>query len=205
MLTVLHGSVAGLLHVVQGPDHLAALAPLTLQSRRRGALAGFWWGVGHGLGVLVLGTIGFVLHATLDLHVVSVYAELFVGILLVAVGVMALLRVSRSSGSVSAVVAETGQPPRFRSGAFGFGVLHGAAGVGHLFGVLTPLALSPGESAVWLGLYLCSAVAAMTLFGLGMGHMAGRVESRTLRGLQWVTGTLAVVVGSAWIATALAP
>ena len=48
MLTVITGAlVSGLVHVLSGPDHLAAVAPLATASRERGWLAGWTWGIGH--------------------------------------------------------------------------------------------------------------------------------------------------------------
>jgi len=60
VLTVcLAGILAGLLHVFTGPDHLAALAPLSLQAKRRAWAVGFRWGLGHSSGVLVVAAIAF--------------------------------------------------------------------------------------------------------------------------------------------------
>ena len=46
MLTAVTGALAGLFHVLAGPDHLAAVGPLALDGRRRGWLAGWTWGSG---------------------------------------------------------------------------------------------------------------------------------------------------------------
>mgnify|MGYP003315356662 CR=1 FL=1 len=49
MLTILSGLVAGAAHVVTGPDHLAALAPIAVQEPARAAKLGFRWGLGLSL------------------------------------------------------------------------------------------------------------------------------------------------------------
>ena len=51
LLVVTTGLIAGALHVLAGPDHLAAIAPIAIKSRAKGASVGASWGWGHGLGV----------------------------------------------------------------------------------------------------------------------------------------------------------
>src|SRR6185369_5509306 len=46
MLTALSGVLAGVFHVLSGPDHLAAVAPLAASGRGRSMRAGWTWGVG---------------------------------------------------------------------------------------------------------------------------------------------------------------
>ena len=50
------GLAAGCLHTLSGPDHLAALTPLTVgRSHTAAAVLGGLWGFGHCVGQLVLG------------------------------------------------------------------------------------------------------------------------------------------------------
>lgn len=57
----LAGLAAGCLHTLAGPDHLAALAPLTVgRAPGASALCGALWGLGHSAGQLALG-LGMVL------------------------------------------------------------------------------------------------------------------------------------------------
>jgi hypothetical protein len=55
VIAVSAGLVAGFIHVLAGPDHLAAVAPLTFNNWRRALAIGFRWGIGHSSGVLFLG------------------------------------------------------------------------------------------------------------------------------------------------------
>ena len=57
MLTALTGALAGSFHVLAGPDHLAAVAPLALDRKSRGWMAGWTWGVGHATGVVVVAAL----------------------------------------------------------------------------------------------------------------------------------------------------
>ena len=49
----LAGLTAGLIHVLSGPDHLAAVAPLA-NDRSRAWRTGFLWGLGHSGGVFAV-------------------------------------------------------------------------------------------------------------------------------------------------------
>ena len=80
MLALGTGLIAGTLHVVSGPDHLAALAPIAVQDRARGIRVGAIWGLGHGLGVCALGGLGIAFRQVIDVSLMSQWSERFVGI-----------------------------------------------------------------------------------------------------------------------------
>jgi hypothetical protein len=44
------GVLMGVIHVLAGPDHLSALATLSVGSSWRAALLGVRWGIGHSTG-----------------------------------------------------------------------------------------------------------------------------------------------------------
>ena len=80
------GCLAGALHVVTGPDHLAAVAPLASQRRTGAWRAGLRWGFGHGAGVLVVGAAALVLRGVIDIEALSGWSERVVGVVLIALG-----------------------------------------------------------------------------------------------------------------------
>lgn len=52
------GLAAGILHSLCGPDHLAALTPLTIgRTRAAASTLGALWGFGHSTGQLILGMV----------------------------------------------------------------------------------------------------------------------------------------------------
>ena len=65
MLAILAGGAAGLLHVLSGPDHLAAVAPISLQGREQSWKTGFRWGLGHAGGVVLVGVLSLLLRELL--------------------------------------------------------------------------------------------------------------------------------------------
>src|SRR5688500_10966082 len=104
MLTAITGAlVSGLAHVLSGPDHLAAVAPLAAADRRRGWLAGWTWGVGHTAGVVFVAVLAIVLRDLLPpLDVLSAWSERIVGVALIGIGLWALRRSLRIEASTHA-------------------------------------------------------------------------------------------------------
>ncbi|MEN0062178.1 MAG: hypothetical protein AAGA48_08495 [Myxococcota bacterium] len=193
MLTFITGLAAGALHVVMGPDHLAALAPIALQSRARGVRVGAQWGAGHGLGVVLIGLVGIGLRHLVDPMWLSAVSEWLVGFALIGVGVWALWS-ARTDLKVATHVHE--------SAAVGMGLLHGAAGAGHLYGLLPALVLPPAQVVLYLGAYLTSAILAMAAFGGLLGGLAGSWPG-VVRGAMGLSGFIAIVVGLFWLSTGL--
>lgn len=250
MLTFLSGLAAGAAHVVSGPDHLAALAPIAVDHPGRAASIGARWGLGHGAGVVLIGGLGVVARGFIDIEAASAWAEFSVGFMLIALGGWALVRARRvvihdhghehehrhepaeahahnhcdphqphEDGAASAhththahahvhmhASARGHDAPEAHAvhgrAAFLVGLLHGAAGAGHLFGVLPSLALPRDQAIIYLGAYVLAAVAAMAGFGAALGLLARRGGPRVVRRMMTGSAALAVVVGCVWLATA---
>jgi hypothetical protein len=55
------GALAGIFHVLSGPDHLAAVAPLAAADRERDGWPGWSWGLGHAAGVVTVAVAAILL------------------------------------------------------------------------------------------------------------------------------------------------
>jgi ABC-type nickel/cobalt efflux system permease component RcnA len=222
MLLIWTGLVAGSLHVVSGPDHLMALAPIAVQDRVRAMRLGGVWGLGHGVGVAALGGLGLLAGHALDVSMVSAWSEFAVGLALVLVGAWSLRRSRKvvvhghghshdhdhahdhdeSEHHHWHVHNDKKHDERAHKGhshaAFGVGFLHGTAGTGHLFGVIPALALSPSDAAVYIAAYLVSAVVSMALFGGGLGQIIARGGEQGMKRLMAGSGVAAIGLGIAW-------
>lgn len=217
MLTVLTGLAAGAVHVVSGPDHLAALAPIAADQPRRAMWLGVRWGLGHGASVVLLGVLGLVARAYVDLHAFSEWSEFAVGFVLIGVGLWALRQARRlvihqhehthnddthAHLHIHADTTPHHHPKAHRGhnhAAFFVGALHGAAGTGHLFGVLPSLALPTAQAGAYLTAYVFGAVVAMASFGYGLGRIARWGSPRVLRVILYACALTAIGVGCAWI------
>lgn len=209
------GALAGCFHVLSGPDHLAAVAPLAVAERRRGWLAGWTWGLGHTAGVAAVAIITVLLRGVLPpIEAISAWSERLVGGALIAVGLWALSRSARVRsrphvhGATAHEHLHVQAGPRWlrRLGhphaSFCLGALHGVAGSSHVFGVLPALALpSHAASLAYIGAFGAGSVAAMTLFAAAVGAAGGRLApgAPLHRVLLAAAAVLAIGVGGVWI------
>ncbi len=220
------GVAAGAVHVLSGPDHLAAVAPLAADSRGATWKTGFTWGLGHTSGVLVVGALALLLREVLPLDAISSWSERLVAVALVGVGLWGLRQASRlhvhvhthrhdgathAHAHVHVHQADPGTPPRAHAAAphdhthasFAFGILHGLAGSSHVIGILPALALpTRALSVAYLASYGIGNIASMTVFSSAMGVVAGRARDggqHLYRALLYGCSALALLVGGVWL------
>ncbi len=93
MLTFLTGFIASIAHVATGPDHLAAVTPLAIDSRKKSWAVGLSWGLGHTFGMLLIGLLFILFKEYLPIEAISKHSEKVIGILLIGIGSWALLRI----------------------------------------------------------------------------------------------------------------
>lgn len=216
---LLAGLVAGSLHVVAGPDHLAAVSAFAIERRGRAWRAGLKWGLGHAFGVAVVAAAAWLFRQALPLDALSGWGERFVGVVLVAIGLWTMRRALRTRVHVHAhdhdgrrhVHIHTHSPGEEHAAAaahrhehvvFGIGALHGLAGTAHLVGVLPALALSTTGAIAYVAGYAAGSVGTMTLFAWGLGGASTRLAHRgpaAFRGFLAAAGLAATGIGVFWI------
>ena len=82
--------------------------------------------------------------------------------------------------------------------AFWVGMLHGAAGGGHLLGVLPSLALSPQNACFYLASYFIAAVLSMALFASLLGRLSLDRGPLFLQRLMYSASLVVLGVGLVW-------
>ena len=198
---LLFGFVAAAAHVLAGPDHLAAIAPLALNTKFRPWLIGMAWGVGHLAGMLVIGILFFFFRELIPVELISAYSERIVGFLLILIGVWAILRLFHFSKATRHKHVHThkddtgnafvhvhdhdhGESAKHAHphheferqtylAALGIGVIHGLAGVSHILHLLPTLAFSSRfDSALYLLGFGGGTISAMILFSVILGMIS---------------------------------
>ena len=217
MMIFITGFIASVAHVVTGPDHLAAVTPLAIDSHKKSWMIGLSWGIGHTLGILMIGLLFLLFKEVLPIEKISKHSDKIVGFLLVGIGSWALLKIyiRHSHGNRPHSHFHT-QPFLYAhihrhthkdsSGhehnhignirqnsitALFIGIIHGFAGFSHLFALLPSLALP----TIWLSIIYITAFAAgtittMILFAFILGLVAFRsVQKDKQTFLKWFTIT----------------
>ena len=221
LLALFAGLLAGVVHVFTGPDHLAAVAPLS--TGRAGAWrTGAVWGLGHSGGVLVLGLTALAFRDALPMDVISSWSERVVGLVLIGMGLWCLRLALRRrvhthehehEGRAHAhyhVHAEavpsskdSRTPHKHTHAALAIGALHGFAGGAHLVGVVPAVAFPVMlEGATYLCGYGIGTIFAMGAFASAFGALSRKASTLDTPGYRrWMgaCGGAALTIGGCWL------
>ena len=215
MLTFLTGFIASFAHVVTGPDHLAAVTPLAIDSRRKSWMIGLSWGIGHTVGMLLIGLLFILFKEFLPFEAISKHSDGVIGFLLIGIGSWAIFRTYRhhmhgnlphthfhtrpflyahihrhshdDSPDHEHIHTETVRQNAFT--ALFIGIIHGFAGFSHLFALLPSLALpTVWDSVIYLIAFAMGTIITMIFFAFILGLVAFQsfVKDRQIF-LKWFT------------------
>ena len=195
----LTGLAASSLHVISGPDHLAAVTPLAIEGKKKSWLIGFFWGLGHTLGVFMIGILFIFFRDLIPVEIISSYSEKIVGILLILIGVWVFYRIFSHTPHKHVF---TGKNDSWT--ALGVGLIHGLAGVSHLIGILPSLALpTRADAAGYIVGFGVGTIITMVAYSVIMGFVSQSVASgnqkKLLLAVRVAGSSAAVLVGIFWI------
>lgn len=80
------GVTLGLVHVLAGPDHLSALAALSVGTSYKAFILGVRWGLGHSAGLVSVAIVFILLKGDLNLRAIGRYCDFFVGLFMILLG-----------------------------------------------------------------------------------------------------------------------
>ncbi|XP_008236027.1 PREDICTED: uncharacterized protein LOC103334831 [Prunus mume] len=210
------GFFAGCLHTLSGPDHLAALAPLSIgRTRIESALVGALWGCGHDAGQVIFGLIFLLLKDRLHIEIIRTWGTRVVGITLLVIGAMGIKEASEvpspcvalENGECDVSVYESLETPAVGKKKIGFatfatGIVHGLQ-PDALMMVLPALALpSRIAGAAFLVMFLVGTVVAMGSYTVFLGSCSQALKDRVPRiteKLTWASSLVAIALGFAII------
>jgi len=202
---LIFGILAAMAHVLSGPDHLAAVGPLAVNVRIKSWLIGMSWGIGHLIGMLLIGVLFFYFRELIPVDFISANSEKIVGGLLILIGLWSfgrMFRYYKAGKHKHAHTHQTGDGAIFIHehkhehddhtvhlhvhkkhekqtywAALGIGVIHGLAGVSHFISLLPTLAFpSKTDSALYLFGFGIGTITAMVLFSVTLGFIATKAS-----------------------------
>jgi len=225
---LLAGTLASMLHVISGPDHLAAVTPLVIESKRKAWKIGLSWGLGHLMGMLLIGVLFLVFKDFIPVEAISEHSEQMVAIVLIGVGLWAFYRIFNT--------AKTHQHPHIHAendayihihkhkhnqndthhhthkkvvkqnviSSFGIGFLHGLAGVAHFLLLLPVLGFENQlDSIQYIIGFAVGTVLAMSTYALILGKITSYSKQQHnetfFKGIRFAGGLFAIVIGFYWL------
>jgi len=188
--------IASILHVITGPDHLAAVTPFAIESKKRAWKIGLFWGIGHLLGMLLIGVLFLIFRELIPVEKISEYSEQLVGAVLIFIGVWSFYKLFKLEKTHKHLHVHTENSPVIHKhehdhshehshhhvhkepikqnnlASLSVGFLHGLAGIAH-FLLFIPVASfnSKMDSVLYLMGFAFGIVIAMTVFALVIGKI----------------------------------
>lgn len=205
MIFVLFTGVgAGFVHVILGPDHVAALAPFSVEAHRRAWVVGLRWGLGHALGIIAVALLFVSAAGWLDLELLAGTGPYLAGGVLVAVGVWGLWHLEHSADHFSHA-ADRNHGHIHATAALSIGTLHGLVGTGSTLAVLPTLGLHTlAERALYLSGFAFGTVASMSAIAWLLGVLAPREVGDAYRRVFRLASVASLALGLVWLGLALA-
>ena len=226
---LLAGIAASVLHVVSGPDHLAAVTPLAIETRRKVWKIGLLWGFGHLTGMLLIGLLFLLFRQYIPLEKISEHSEQLVGVVLIIVGLWALFSIFYKRKNHKHPHVHDGEDPYIHVhdhehdesklnhshahskkvrqnqwSSFGIGVLHGLAGIAHFILLLPVLGFeNQFESIQYIIGFGLGTVLAMTIYTFLLGQLANFSKEQNNKSLfkmiRLSGGIFAIAIGVYWL------
>ncbi len=222
------GLIASMLHVIMGPDHVAAVLPFVIESKRKAWKIGLFWGIGHIFGMLLIGVLFILFKELIPVEQISHYSEQLVGLVLVFIGIWAFVKIFKSDQEHKHLHVHSKNqpiihkhshehshnpshdhihPPKEKQGvlaSFWIGVLHGLAGVAHFILFLPVLGFKDNFSAaIYIAGFIVGILLAMTTFALIVGKISGFAKNEhnqnLYRGIRLAGGIFAIIIGVYWM------
>lgn len=220
--------IASILHVITGPDHLAAVIPFAIESKKKAWKIGLFWGIGHLIGMLAIGILFLIFRELIPVESISAYSEQLVGMVLLLIGLWSFYKIFKeeekhrhlhvhSNHTVAihkhehAHHHETShhhthnhQLKQSSFASLSIGFLHGLAGISH-FLLFIPVASfkSQIDSISYLVGFSCGIVLAMTSFALLIGRISSFSKNEhndtLFKGIRFSGGLFAIIIGLYWL------
>lgn len=219
--------IASILHVISGPDHIAAVIPFAIESKRKAWKIGMFWGIGHLLGMILIGVLFLLFKELIPVEEISAYSEQLVGIVLIFIGLWAFYKLFKNNQKHKHLHVHANddvaihkhehhhhehhnhthhhdgvKQSNFASLSVGF--LHGLAGIAH-FLLFIPVASfdSRMDSIMYLLGFASGIVIAMTLFALVVGRISSFAKNEhnemLFKGIRLAGGLFAIIIGIYWM------
>jgi len=221
------GIIAAMLHVISGPDHLAAVTPFAIESKKKAWKVGLFWGIGHLLGMLSIGVLFLLFKELIPIEKISKHSEQFVGVILIVLGLWIFIKIFRAEkqhkhlhvhSNGNAVIHKHShlhqkeqlhnhKHQNLKQGivaSTSVGFVHGLAGVAHFLLFLPVIGFSSSfDSVKYIIGFAIGTLLAMIAFAMVVGSISTfskQDHNETFfKGIRLAGGLFAFVIGVYWV------
>jgi len=222
------GLIASMLHVITGPDHLAAVTPFAIESKKKAWKIGLFWGFGHLIGMISIGILFTIFKDLIPVDAISNYSEQLVGFVLISIGIWAFYKIFKAEKSHKHLHIHSENSPIIHThkhehahekthhhthsktlkqsnlASFSIGFLHGLAGIAHFLLFIPVLGFeTQTDSTYYIVGFGLGIVIAMTAFAFVMGKISVKVMNGHnevfFKGIKLAAGLFALIIGLYWL------
>jgi ABC-type nickel/cobalt efflux system permease component RcnA len=221
------GIIAAVIHVISGPDHLAAVTPFAIESKKKAWKVGLFWGIGHLLGMFSIGVLFLLFKDLIPFEKISAHSEKFVGIILILLGIWIFFRIFKEEKKHKHTHVHSQNNPvvhehkhvhtseknhshshlKLKQGAIAslsFGFVHGLAGVAHFILFLPVIGFSSRlESVKYIIGFGIGTLVAMISFATVIGRMSTFSKQdhndTFFKGIRLASALFAIIIGAYWL------
>ena len=221
------GIIAAMLHVISGPDHLAAVTPFAIESKKKAWKVGLFWGIGHLLGMLSVGILFLLFKELIPIEKISEHSEQFVGVILIVLGLWIFFKIFKeenkhkhlhvhSNGNTAihkhahihnSEKTHSHKHPNLKQGivaSTSVGFVHGLAGIAHFLLFIPVIGFTSTLASIqYIIGFAIGTLIAMISFAIVVGKVAAfskQDHNETFfKGIRLAGGLFAFVIGVYWL------
>ncbi len=227
-IPIIAGTISSSLHVISGPDHLAAVTPLVIETDKKVWKIGLAWGLGHLLGMLLIGLLFLFFKDFIPVETISEHSEQIVSFVLIGVGLWTFYRIFKEKKvhnhphihSEKDIYIHTHNHKHTSHSnhththqktikqnaitSFGIGFLHGLAGIAHFLLLLPALSFKTNAEGVEYILgFALGTVTSMTIYAFILSKLTYLTKQKEnpifFKIIRVIGGLFAIVIGIYWL------
>ncbi len=219
-----------MLHVLTGPDHLAAVTPFAIEAKRKAWKVGLLWAIGHLVGMLIIGLLFMALREAIPVDRISQHAEQLVGLVLIIVGIWSIYKIVVKNKKHQHLHLHNGDDPYIHShshdhaamsshnhshdrgeivnqwSSLSIGLIHGVAGIAHALLFLPVLGFGSNlEGFQYIIGFGLGIILSMVVYAILIGKVSSLAKNghndMFFNGIRLGAGLFAIIIGCYWFMT----
>jgi ABC-type nickel/cobalt efflux system permease component RcnA len=222
------GLITSILHVITGPDHLAAVTPFVVEAKKKAWKIGLFWSFGHLAGMLAIGILFVLFKSLIPIETISKYREQLVGLVLIGIGIWAFYKIFKKNNAHKHLHVHSEHAPLIHKHehthvvleahnhthknitqqtlftSFSIGFLHGLAGIAHFLLFLPILGFNnQWDAFTYITGFGTGIILAMTSYAFVIGTLASLSKNGHndlfFNGIRMAGGLFAIIIGIYWL------